>query len=101
MSAVYRETILALKHFMDARRRLDAAERIWDNYRPVFNNPHPEIRFGLKSEYLGEVAREFLSAHNAYKRLGSSLNYRNNDGHYPNCLHVAFGHPCYCNVKIE
>ena len=54
-----------------------------------------------KSEYFGEAAREFLSAHNAYRELGSSLNYLNNDGHYSGCLHIALGHPCFCKTKIE
>lgn len=107
MSDVYRETILALKHFTDARRRLDAATDTWDNCRHRLL-PQLDIDAGkntfffiYKSEYLGEAAREFLSAHNAYRELGSSLNYPNNDGHYPGCLHIALGHPCFCKTKIE
>ena len=103
MSDVYRETILALKHFTDTRRRLDAATDAWDRCRHGVapSNSLMNDFYTYKSEYLGEAAREFLSAHNAYRELGSSLNYLNNDGHYSGCLHIALGHPCFCKAKIE
>jgi len=107
MTDVYRQTVLALKHFTDARRRLDTAEERWDHDRYVLRDKSSltivaQFFRTLTSDSLGEVAREFLSAHNAYKELGSSLNYRNNDGHYPECLQILEqDHPCFCKIKID
>ena len=71
----YFETIAALKDFTAAQRRLDAATKRWDDYRYTLNdqfdpNCGPMFFFLVKSEFIGEVAQEFLSAYNAYDRLG-------------------------------
>lgn len=71
----YHETIAALKDFTAAQRRLDSAEKAWDDCRyGLYPQLDPDaggfkVYFFFKSEYLGSAAQEFLSAHNAYERL--------------------------------
>jgi hypothetical protein len=76
---IYSETIAALKDFTAAQRRLDAATKQWDDYRYALS-PQFDVETGrhtffflVKSEFIGEIAREFLSAHNAYERLGAPM----------------------------
>ena len=74
----YQETIAALKDFTAAQRRLDAATEAWDRNRYTLNDQFVEGKFQfcflIKPEYIGSLAQEFLSAHNAYERLGSAHN---------------------------
>jgi hypothetical protein len=69
----YFETIAALKDFTAAQRRLDAAEKVWDDSRWALNDQYDGEKFQfcfiMGSDYLGAKAREFLSAYNAYDRL--------------------------------
>ena len=69
----YFETIAALKDFTAAQRRLDAAEKVWDDSRWALNDQYDGEKFQfcfiMDSDYLGAKAREFLSAYNAYDRL--------------------------------
>ena len=69
----YFETIAALKDFTAAQRRLDAATEAWDRNRYTLKGKF-QFCFLVKSEYIGSLAQEFLSAHNAYERLGSAHN---------------------------
>jgi hypothetical protein len=68
----YSETIQALKDFTAAKRRLDRATKEWDDRRHELEDRRDRrFRFSLwGSDHIGEFAREFLSAHNAYERLG-------------------------------
>ena len=69
----YFETIAALKDFTAAQRRLDAAEKVWDDSRWALNDQYDGEKFQfcfiMDPDYLGAKAREFLSAYNAYDRL--------------------------------
>ena len=65
----YQETIAALKDFTTAQRRLDAATEEWDRNRYTLKGKF-QFCFLVKSEYIGSLAQEFLSAYNAYDRLG-------------------------------
>lgn len=73
---IYSETIAALKNFTAAQRRLDSAEKVWDDCRySLCPQLDPDaggfkLYFFFNSEYLGSAAQEFLSAYNAYDRLG-------------------------------
>jgi hypothetical protein len=72
----YSETIAALKDFTAAQHRLDAAAKKWDDVRfnlfPQYEEGVFRYCFLVKPEYIGDAAQEFLSAHNAYERLGSA-----------------------------
>ena len=73
----YQETIAALKDFTAAQRRLDAAEKVWDDSRWALNDQYDGQKFQfwfiMDSDYLGAKAREFLSAYNAYDRLSYAI----------------------------
>ena len=71
----YHETVVALKDFRAADRRLDEAAEQWDYYRSLLCPQYDGERFSftslwVKPEVIGNAAQEFLSAYNAYKRLG-------------------------------
>jgi hypothetical protein len=92
----YSETIQALKDFTVAQRRLAAATKSWDDSRYVLH-PQPDpnsyasafICYFIDSDFLGGIAQEFLSAYNAYERLGKP--------HASDCLYLLYGHPCSCS----
>jgi len=71
--STYSETIRALKDYDKAKKRLADAEVHWFKFIRYLEYPITPFNYGfaIPSTYIGEIAQEFLSAHNAYERLGA------------------------------